>query len=78
MTRLGLAKYIELAELLRQRILDGTYPEGGRMPTQVDLMEETGYSRDTVTAAVKKPKDEGWLSVTWGLGTYVNPPEMRK
>lgn len=40
-------------------------------------MEETGYSRDTVRAAVKLLKDAGWLTVTHGLGTYVNPPEMR-
>ena len=77
MTRPGTPKYRELAEMIRARITDGTYPVGSRMPTEVDLMEETGYSRDTVRAAVKLLKDSGWLTVTHGLGTYVNPPELR-
>jgi DNA-binding GntR family transcriptional regulator len=77
MTRPGIPRYVQLADLLRERITDGTYPIGGRMPTEVALMEETGYSRDTVRAAVKLLKDAGWLTVTHGLGTYVNPPELR-
>lgn len=41
-------------------------------------MEETGYSRDTVRNAIKVLKDDDWVTVTHGLGTYVNPPELRK
>lgn len=55
----------------------GTYPAGSRMPTDLDLMDETGYSRDTVRAAIKVLKDAGWITVTHGLGTYVNPPDLR-
>jgi DNA-binding GntR family transcriptional regulator len=75
--RPGTPKYVQLAELIRSRILGGTYPVGGRLPAEVDLMEETGYSRDTVRAAIKVLKDSGWLTVSHGLGTYVLPPEDR-
>jgi DNA-binding GntR family transcriptional regulator len=47
------------------------------MPTEVDLIEETGYARDTVRAAVRVLRESGWVTVTHGLGTFVNPPEDR-
>jgi DNA-binding GntR family transcriptional regulator len=74
----GVPKYQQLAELIRSRILDGTYLIGEQLPSEVSLMEETGYSRDTVRAAVKLLRESRWVTVTHGLGTFVNPPEMRQ
>jgi DNA-binding GntR family transcriptional regulator len=74
----GVPKYQQLADLIRQRILDGTYLTGEQLPPEVALMQETSYSRDTVRAAIKMLRDAGWVTVTHGLGTFVNPPEMRK
>jgi DNA-binding transcriptional regulator YhcF (GntR family) len=73
----GVPKYQQLAELIRQRILDGTYLTGEQLPPEVTLMQESGYSRDTVRAAVKVLRETGWVTVTHGLGTFVNPPELR-
>jgi DNA-binding GntR family transcriptional regulator len=73
----GVPKYQQLAELIRQRILDGVYLAGEQLPPEVSLMKETGYSRDTVRAAVKVLRESGWVTVTHGLGTFVNPPELR-
>jgi DNA-binding GntR family transcriptional regulator len=75
--RPGVPKYQQLAELIRQRILDGTYLTGKQIPPEVTLMQESGYSRDTVRAAMKVLRETGWVTVTHGLGTFVNPPEMR-
>lgn len=75
--RPGTPRYVQLAELIRSRILDGIYPAGGRLPTEVDFVEETGYARDTVRAAVKVLRETGWVTVSHGLGTFVNPPEDR-
>lgn len=74
----GVPKYQQLAELIRSRILDGTYLIGEQVPAEVALMEETGYSRDTVRSAVKILRESGWVTVTHGLGTFVNPPEFRQ
>lgn len=74
----GVPKYQQLAELVRSRILDGVYLAGEQLPPEVALMEETGYSRDTVRAAIKVLRESAWVTVTHGLGTFVNPPEMRK
>jgi DNA-binding GntR family transcriptional regulator len=73
----GVPKYRQLADLIRQRILDGTYLPGEQLPPETALVEETGYSRDTVRNAVKVLRETGWVTVTHGLGTFVNPAEMR-
>lgn len=73
----GVPKYVQLAEIIRTRILDGTYLTGEQLPPEVELIRETGYSRDTVRAAVKLLRESGWVTVTHGLGTFVNPPERR-
>lgn len=71
-------KYRQLAELIRDRIADGTYPPDLPLPSEQQLMQETGYGRDTVRAAVKVLRDAGWVRVTHGLGTFACPPEERK
>lgn len=73
----GVPKYRQLANLIRERILDGTYLIGDKLPTEVDWVEETGYSRDTVRNAITVLRTSGWVTVTHGLGMFVNPPEMR-
>jgi DNA-binding GntR family transcriptional regulator len=75
--RPGTPRYVQLAELIRERILGGTYPIGGRLPAEVDFIAETGYARDTVRAAIKVLRESGWVTVSHGLGTFVNPPEDR-
>lgn len=75
--RPGVPKYVQLAELIRQRIMDGTYQVGIRLPSEQYFVEETGYGRDTVRAAMKVLRETGWITVTHGLGTFVNPPEDR-
>jgi GntR family transcriptional regulator len=73
----GVPKYRQLAELIRQRILDGRYVTGEKLPTEVQWMEETRYSRDTVRNAITVLRESGWVTVTHGLGMFVNPPNMR-
>jgi GntR family transcriptional regulator len=62
-------RYIQLAELLRKRIDDGTYPP--RIPSEVTLVQETGFARDTVRKSVALLVDEGRLYIVRGLGTFV-------
>jgi DNA-binding GntR family transcriptional regulator len=70
-------KYKQLANLVRQRILDGTYLIEEQLPTEVDWANESGYSRDTVRHAFELLQEAGWVTITHGLGMFVNPPEMR-
>ncbi len=69
----GVPKYQQLAELIRQRILDGTYLTGEQLPPEVTLMQESGYPRDTVRAAVKVLRETGWATVTHRPGNVRQP-----
>jgi DNA-binding GntR family transcriptional regulator len=73
----GVPKYRQLINLVRQRILDGEYLTEDQLPTEDAWAQQTGYSRDTVRHAFEILKEAGWVTITHGLGMFVNPPEMR-
>jgi len=61
-----------------QRIDSGRkgYLPGDRFPTEPQLIEESGYSRETVRAAIRVLRQEGLLDVTLGVGTFVAAREV--
>ena len=40
-----LAQYERLASILRDRIAAGTYARGDKLPSEMELMDESGLSR---------------------------------
>ncbi len=64
-------KYSELANKLRRDIQTGVYTEGDRLPSENELTEITGYSRQTVRQAIGLLEKEGFASRIRGSGTYV-------
>ncbi|MGN9763184.1 GntR family transcriptional regulator [Streptomyces sp. SD31] len=49
----------------------GTYPVGSFLPSQRDLAQEFGVSRDTVQRALRELANEGWIESRQGSGTRV-------
>lgn len=70
--------YLQLSRILRDRIADGTYPAGKKIPPVLDLQAEFGLSSMTVRRAVAVLAEEGLLVRVPGRGTYVTRPEGRK
>ena len=58
-------------EQIRQRIDDGTWPLGQRLPPEPEFAEIIGISRNTVREAVRVLTFSGVLEVRQGDGTYV-------
>ncbi|MFF4827827.1 winged helix-turn-helix domain-containing protein [Streptomyces sp. NPDC001312] len=56
---------------LRARMADGTYPVRSFLPSQRDLAEEYGVSRDTVQRVLRELANEGWTESRQGSGTRV-------
>ncbi|MFB6959600.1 winged helix-turn-helix domain-containing protein [Streptomyces sp. NPDC056309] len=56
---------------LRARMADGTYPVRSFLPSQRDLAEEFGVSRDTVQRVLRELSNEGWTESRQGSGTRV-------
>jgi DNA-binding FadR family transcriptional regulator len=53
--------YDQLAELLRQSILDGVLSEGERLPSEAKLAEQAGVSRTTVREALRILQEAGLI-----------------
>lgn len=67
--------YSQLKELLRTRILDGTYPPHSRMPSESELGQAHGVSRITVRQALGDLQKEGLIFKIHGKGTFVAKPK---
>lgn len=67
----GGREFQRVADELRSRMTDGTYPLRSFLPTQRDLAEEFGVSRDTVQRALRELVDEGWIESRQGSGSKV-------
>ena len=64
-------RYVQLADLLRQRIGRGTWKPGHLLPTLDSLTAEFGVARVTVRQAIEKLTREGLVSPQRGRGTFV-------
>ena len=61
----------QLADRLRERIADGQWEPGHRLPSEQELAVQYGVSRPTVRSAVARLVDSGMLRVRHGAGTFV-------
>lgn len=64
-------KYIEIANIIRERIKNNTYPKGSLLPNQTDFVEEFSVSRMTIKKALTILIMEGLLFSKRGAGTKV-------
>jgi DNA-binding GntR family transcriptional regulator len=64
--------YQRAAGKLRSQILKGTYPPGGRLPTERELCTQLGVSRITVRLALDLLEEEHLIVRRQGSGTYVS------
>ena len=61
----------QVAEMLRKRIADGEFPVGSLLPTEHELSEQLGISRNSVREAVRSLVHAGLLGARAGYGTFV-------
>lgn len=66
-----ITKHSEIAGYLRERIADGTYEVGSKIPSIPDLMDEFDVARDTVRDAISRLAHEGLVTPKRGVGTIV-------
>jgi LacI family transcriptional regulator len=62
-------------QLLRQALAEGQFASG-RLPTEVELAEQLGVSRETVRLATETLQEEGLLVKIRRKGTFLRPVSM--
>ena len=63
--------YLEIADSIRKKILDGIYPVDSLIPTETELEEEYNVSKITIRKAVEMLVIDGYLEKRSGIGTKV-------
>ncbi|QBK13245.1 FadR family transcriptional regulator [Thermoactinomyces vulgaris] len=70
--------YEEVADLLKEHILNGTYQPGERLPSFRELSEQMGVGQSTIREAVSSLKTIGLVSIRHGEGTFVTRLDPKK
>lgn len=65
-------KYLIVQEWIKSEINKGTYTNGDKIPSENELMERFGFSRQTIRLAISHLENMGYLEKIKGSGTYVN------
>jgi GntR family transcriptional repressor for pyruvate dehydrogenase complex len=63
--------YLAIVDHLTQAIESGTYPIGGRLPSERDLADELGVSRPVVREAIIVLESRGLVETRHGAGVFV-------
>lgn len=67
--------YTQIREIIRRRVLDGTYPPHSQMPSESQMMEAFSVSRITVRQALGDLQKEGLIFKVPGKGSFVAKPK---
>jgi LacI family transcriptional regulator len=65
----------QVEQLLRRAIADGKFP-GGKLPTEIELAQQLGVSRETVRLAAENLQHEGLLVKIRRKGTFTQSPRL--
>ncbi len=64
-------RWRQVAEVVRGRIADGTYPPRTRVPSVVQLTAEFGIANATAHKVLRALREEGLTYTEPGLGSFV-------
>ena len=65
-------KYLIVQEWIKSEINKGVYVNGDKLPSENELMERFGFSRQTIRLAISNLENMGYLERVKGSGTYVH------
>jgi len=69
-------RYLEIAQIIKDRIKNGTFAHGESLPSQKEMSEIFSTSIMTARQALAVLEEEGIISVIHGVGTFVAAPAL--
>jgi GntR family transcriptional regulator len=63
----------QIADSFRERIYRGEFHAHQRLPSETDIVNDTGTARTTVRRAMRLLRDEGLVYTVQARGTFVEP-----
>ncbi len=70
-------KYRQIADYLRDGILNGTFPAGQPLPSEEALAKQFGVTRPTVRQGLAELRASGLVEAIMGRGTFARSPHSR-
>ncbi|MFP3989369.1 winged helix-turn-helix domain-containing protein [Streptomyces sp. E11-3] len=67
-------RWRQVADIIRARIADGTYPPRTRVPSVVQIIDEFGIATATAQKVHKGLREDGLIYTEPGLGSFVAQP----
>jgi DNA-binding GntR family transcriptional regulator len=64
-------RYARIQKVLEDRVIEGKYPVGTLIPTEIELAAEFGTSRFTIREALRYLRENGYVERRQGVGTRV-------
>ena len=71
-------KYEEIEQYILNLIAEQNLKPGNKIPTEIELCKQSGYSRMTINKALNHLADEGHIVRTRGKGSFVASPSVYK
>lgn len=69
--RANAPKWVQVADVLKQRIADGLYPPDTQLPSQHELVKEFEIAPNTAAKVLTRLREQGVAYSVRGLGTFV-------
>lgn len=64
-------RWRQVYAVMAERIADGTYPPGGRLPSGMAICDEFGISQVTAKRVLTELRKAGLAEMQPGIGTFV-------
>ena len=71
-------KYEEIEQYILNLIVEQNLKPGNKIPTEIELCRQSGYSRMTINKALNHLADAGHIVRTRGKGSFVASPSVHK
>jgi GntR family transcriptional regulator len=65
--------FLQIADSISEKVMEGKYPPGEKIPSVRDLAAEMGVNPNTVMRSLSELQSRGIIDNKRGVGFYVNP-----